>query len=65
MSIDKSIKADAQRMRWILAGNGYFLEEEHLCGCGPCQGDEQDAARRRIDEEMNATSAFEEAQCPK
>lgn len=63
MSIDKSIKADAQRMRWILVGNGYFMEEERLCGCGPCQEDEQDEARRRIDEEMNRTSAVEESQC--
>ena len=44
--------ADASRMRWLLAGNGYFMEENMLCGHGPCDKEEQDEARRKIDEEM-------------
>jgi len=53
---DKSVWADARRLRWLLSGNGYFLEEAQLCGCGPCSQDEQDVARLAIDEEM----AYEE-----
>ena len=48
-TIDKSIEADAKRMRWLLSGNGYFMEEEHLCGYGPCSKCEQNAARQKID----------------
>lgn len=44
--------ADAARMRWMLAGNGYFLEEAMLCGHSPCSAEEQAEARRRIDEAM-------------
>ena len=50
--IDRSDEADARRMRWILSGNGYFMEEEMLCGHDPCEEAEQDMARRRIDEAM-------------
>lgn len=50
--IDKSDAADAARFRWLLEGNGYFMEEQFLCGheetSNPAQ---QDEARRRIDEE--------------
>lgn len=49
---DKSDAADARRMRWLLDGNGYFMEEERLCGYGPCDEAEQDAARAAIDAEM-------------
>ena len=52
--VEKSVEADARRMRWILSGHGYFMEEEMLCGHGPCNEDEQDAARARIDEAMSA-----------
>jgi hypothetical protein len=45
---------DAARMRWMLAGNGYFMEEEMLCGHGPCSEEEQAEARRKIDEQMRA-----------
>lgn len=45
-------KADAERMRWLLSGNGYFMEEEMLCGHGPCSQEEQDDARRKIDAAM-------------
>jgi hypothetical protein len=45
-------EADAKRMRWMLAGNGYFMEEEMLCGHGPCSEKEQDEARRQIDAAM-------------
>lgn len=50
--VDRSMEADSKRMRWLLRGNGYFMEESMLCGRGPCNEDEQDAARREIDEEM-------------
>jgi len=47
--LDKSDAADAARLRWMLNGNGYFLEEEGLCGhCGT----EDDKARREIDRQM-------------
>lgn len=39
-------------MRWLLDGHGYFMEEEMLCGHSPCDDDEKDEARRRIDEAM-------------
>lgn len=48
----KTIQADAKRMRWLLSGNGYFMEEQMLCGHGPCTEDEQDLARKLIDEQM-------------
>jgi len=44
------LRPDAERMRWLLAGDGYFMEEESLCGHGPCSDIEQDAARAKIDE---------------
>lgn len=50
--LDKSDMADAKRLRWLLNGNGYLLEEEGMCGHSPCSEDEQDAARRLIDAEM-------------
>lgn len=43
---------DANRMRWLLSGHGYFMEEEMLCGHGPCSKEEQDEARRQIDAAM-------------
>jgi hypothetical protein len=47
--LDKSDAADAARLRWMLNGHGYFLEEEGLCGhCGT----ESDKARREIDKQM-------------
>ncbi len=52
-TIDRSDAADAARFRWILNGNGYFMEEEMLCGPpGPTGQDEQDAARIQIDAAM-------------
>lgn len=56
--VDKSVEADAKRMRWLLSGNGYFMEERMLCGNGPCEEDEQDDARREIDEAMKEDGAF-------
>lgn len=50
--IDRSEQADARRFRWLLEGNGYFMEERSLCGHPPCGGDEKDDARRAIDEAM-------------
>jgi hypothetical protein len=49
---DTSEAADAARMRWILQGNGYFMEESGLCGRGPCDEDETNDARNAIDERM-------------
>jgi len=50
--VDKSTEADAKRMRWLLNGNGYFMEEEMLCGHDFCTEADQDDARIRIDEAM-------------
>lgn len=47
-----ALAADAARLRWMLAGNGYFLEEEMLCGHRGCSQEEQDEARRKIDAAM-------------
>lgn len=44
--------ADAARMRWLLAGNGYFMWENFLCGHAPPTPEEQDAARAKIDAAM-------------
>jgi hypothetical protein len=51
--VDRSEKADAERFRWLLDGNGYFMEEEGLCPHFK-KGDksEQDQARMKIDEAM-------------
>ena len=50
ITVDKSDAADAARMRWLLNGNGYFMEEEGLCGCSPVSKPaDQDYARARID----------------
>lgn len=53
--VDKSDTADAKRMRWLLDGNGYFMEEEMLCGHDPCDEEEQDKARRVIDDAMESS----------
>lgn len=52
MIVDKSAEADAKRMRWLLDGHGYFMEEEMLCGQPPCNEKEQDEARLAIDQRM-------------
>jgi hypothetical protein len=49
--LDRSIDADAARFRWMLANNGYFLEEEGLCNGGGTET-EQDEARMAIDKAM-------------
>jgi len=48
---DQDVLADAARFRWLLDGNGYFLEEHGLCG-GPTDQEGQDEARWEIDEAM-------------
>jgi hypothetical protein len=55
--IDKSDAADAKRFRWLLDGNGYFMEEESLCGPWQDMDDdaERDRARASIDEAMAKT----------
>jgi hypothetical protein len=52
--VDRSDAADAKRMRWILNGNGYFMEESMLCGHGSCSEEEQDECRKEIDTAMAA-----------
>lgn len=47
--MDKSDSADAARFRWLLNGNGYFMEEQFLCGHLPISEEERDAARAKID----------------
>lgn len=49
---DQSDAADAKRLRWLLNGNGYFMEERGLCGHPPCDEDEQLEARKEIDIQM-------------
>jgi hypothetical protein len=52
--LDRSDAADAKRFRWLLSGNGYFMEEEMLCGCHRSSSENnKDDARRKIDEAMN------------
>jgi len=46
------LEEDAKRMRWMLSGNGYFMEEQGLCGHGPCGEEEQNKARAEIDTAM-------------
>lgn len=48
----KELEADAARFRWLLNGNGYFMEEEGICGHGPYDEQEQNEARAKIDEAM-------------
>lgn len=55
--IDRSEAADAKRFRWLLSGNGYFMEEEMLCGHSPTDDNERDDARRRIDQAMSHDAA--------
>lgn len=50
--VDDSEAADAARMRWMLQGNGYFMEEAGLCGHGPCDEQDMNDARREIDKRM-------------
>jgi len=50
--MDRSNESDAKRLRWLLAGHGYFMEEGFLCGHPPCSEQEQDEARAAIDQAM-------------
>lgn len=52
--MDRSDAADARRLRWLLSGNGYFLEEQNLPG--GVSKDEMDDVRREIDEAMEEPS---------
>lgn len=51
IEVDRSDAADARRLRWMLNGNGYFLEENMLCGHPTDEGG-QDLARDLIDQAM-------------
>ena len=53
MNLDKSILADACRFQWLLNSNGYFMEEQFLCGHDDTTEEEQDNARKIIDRKMN------------
>lgn len=53
------VAEDAARFRWLLDGNGFFMEEQVLCCFAPCSDDEKANARRAIDEAMNARSTQE------
>lgn len=44
--------ADAARFRWLLSGNGYFMEEHGLCGAFPTTEAEREFARKMIDESI-------------
>lgn len=44
----EALRKDAERYRWICDGNGYFMEENHLCG----HDNEKDRADAYIDAEM-------------
>lgn len=50
-NISDTNAAAAGRFRWLLNGNGYFLEEGMLCGHDPDE-DEKRMARFLIDIEM-------------
>ena len=50
--IDRSIGADAKRFRWLLDGNGYFMEEEMLCSPHSHTEEDKDKARIAIDRQM-------------
>ncbi len=48
----RDMKPDADRFRWLLSGNGYFMEEQRLCGHWPADDKEQSDARQIIDDEI-------------
>lgn len=48
--VDRSDAADAKRFRCLLDGNGYFFEENGLCGHPPVDDKEKDQARVAVDE---------------
>ena len=50
--IDRSESADAARLRWLMRGNGYLLENEGASGAK--DGSEDDYIRYIIDSEMGA-----------
>jgi hypothetical protein len=51
-----SAEGDAKRFLWLLQGNGFFMEENCLCGPGTDHDDsgEQDRARKAIDKAMRS-----------
>ena len=61
--VSESMESDAMRFRWIIEGNGYWMEENELCGhwmrnlrdfTEEMRQAERDKVRRMIDEEMRA-----------
>jgi hypothetical protein len=53
--LDRSDAADAARFRWMLQGNGYFFEENQLCGPASTDAADADEGRREIDAAMAGT----------
>lgn len=47
---DEAVRKDAERYRWLCDGNGYFMEEESLCG----HCNEKEEADKAIDAAMRA-----------
>jgi len=50
--VDRSDKADAERFRWLLKGNGFYMEQNSLCGDWEPSEEEHDDARKTIDCEI-------------
>lgn len=48
----EALAADARRYRWLCDGNGYFMEEAHLCA----STNDKQRADLQIDEAMRATA---------
>ena len=46
------LKADAERMRWMLNGDGRFPVDIRICTHSPCSQEEMDHARAEIDKAM-------------
>lgn len=50
----RECEADAKRMRWLLDGNGYFMEDSYLCSGAIFDEEDKRKARQMIDSEMEA-----------
>jgi hypothetical protein len=50
--VDRSDKADAKRFRWLLKGNGFYMEQNSLCGNWEPNEEDHDDARKMIDREI-------------
>jgi hypothetical protein len=50
-------KDDAENFRWLLEGNGFFMEGQDLCGYVPCSPAEKEQARTAIRAARLATTS--------